>query len=179
MHIARTRLLYLMAGVTLGHLLMGALPLAAQADCKVILDAEEKGLNTPSHQYVTGNTGGKAVTSELIYAAGNIYMLINGKWISSGTTKDVEQLMQKNLQNPKASKPVCSHLKDELVNGELAGVYTSSEVVASGGKVTTQVWISKTKGLPLRQEVDIEVAGSKSKSHNSVRFEYGNIKPPI
>jgi hypothetical protein len=106
-------------------------------------------------------------------------MLINGKWISSGTTKDVEQLMQKNLQNPKASKPVCSHLKDELVNGELAGVYTSSEVVASGGKVTTQVWISKTKGLPLRQEVDIEVAGSKSKSHNSVRFEYGNIKPPI
>ncbi len=179
MQTTRTRLLYVMVGFALEHLLMGALPLAAQADCKVILDAEEKGLNTPSHQYVTGNTGGKAVTSELIYAAGNIYMLINGKWIPGGTTKDVEQLMQKNLQNPKASKPVCSHLKDELVNGELAAVYTSSEVVASGSKVSSQIWISKTKGLPLRQDVDVETAGSKSKSHNSTRFEYGNIKPPI
>jgi hypothetical protein len=179
MHIARTKLLYLMVGITLGHLLMGALPLAAQADCKVILDAEDKALNTSSHQYVTGTTGATKVSSELIYAAGNIYMLINGKWISSGTTKDVEQLMQKNLQNPKASKPVCSHLKDELVNGELAGVYTSSEVVASGSMVSTQIWISKTKGLPLRQDVDVDLGTGKAKTHNSTRFEYGNIKPPI
>jgi len=158
--------------------MLGALTLAAQADCKVILDAEDKTLNTASHQYVTGTTGDTTVNAELIYAAGNIYMKINGKWISSGTTKEIEELGQKNRQNPKATKPTCGYLKDELVKGEMAAVYISNEE-APTGKVSTQIWISKTNGLPLRQDVDVDLGAGKAKTHNSTRFEYGNIKPPV
>ncbi|SPF45357.1 exported hypothetical protein [Candidatus Sulfopaludibacter sp. SbA4] len=175
MKTAPARLLYLVVGFTLGYLLMGASPLAAQGDCKVILDAEDKVLNTPTHTYSTMNMGGRTMNIETIYAAGAVYTKYDGKWSSGGTTKDIEELTQKNRQTAKAT---CSHLKDELVDGEMTGVYSSHED-SPKGKIDSQIWISKAKGLPLRQDIDIDVGGSRGKSHSSMRFEYGNIKPPM
>jgi hypothetical protein len=163
----RTRLLYLMVGFTLG-------PLAAQSDCKVILDASSKVLNTPAHMNVTGTVGSLTTNSEMIYATGKIYMKIEGKWSIAGTTKEMEELSEKNRQSGKVSAATCRYLKDELVNGETATVYSMSDEPL---KVYSQVWISKLKGLPLRQEDDI--GAGKSKMHNSVHYDYGNIKPPI
>jgi hypothetical protein len=174
METTRARLLYIMVGLALGHVLMGASPLAAQGDCKAILDVSTKVFKTPTHVYVTGTVGSLTVTSEMIYAAGNIYMKIEGKWHNTGTTNDMEQLSVKNRQNGKASTATCRYLKDELVNGEPAAVYIMSD---ESPKFHSQMWISKAKGLPLRQEDDIG-AGS-SKTHNSTRYEYGDIKPPI
>jgi hypothetical protein len=171
----RTKLLCLMAGFTLGHLLIATNPLKAQGDCKVVLDAEFKVLNTPTHAYGTVNIVGRTVTTEMIYAAGAVYGMIDGKWSPSGTTKDIEQLMQKNLLN---SKITCRHLKDEPVNGEMAAVYSTHEDRPKGA-VDSQVWISRAKGLPLRQEIDIDIGGSGGKSHNSMRYEYANVKPPM
>jgi hypothetical protein len=48
-------MLYIRIVFALACLLTGVRPMAAQGDCKVILDAESKGLNTPSHQYTVGN----------------------------------------------------------------------------------------------------------------------------
>ena len=175
MKTAHARLLYIMVGFTLGHLLMGALPLAAQGDCQVILNAEDKVLNTPTHTYSTMNMAGRTMTVETIYAAGAVYTRMDGKWSSSGTTKDIEELTQKNRQTAKAT---CSHLKDEPVDGEMAAVYSSHEE-SPKGKVDSQIWISKAKGLPLRQDIDIDTGAGKGKSHYSMRFEYGNIKPPM
>jgi hypothetical protein len=42
----------------------------------------------------------------------------------------------------------------------------------------TTVWISKSKGLPLRADIDIDVGGSMGKSHKSIRFDYVNVHPP-
>jgi hypothetical protein len=164
----RTRLLYLMVGVTLD------LPLAAQSDCKAILDASSKVLNTPAHMNITGTVGSLTTNSEMIYATGNIYMKIDGKWIFASTTKDMEQQREKNRQSGKVSTTTCRYLKDELVNGEMAAVYSMSD---EPNKVYSQFWISKVKGLPLRQEDDI--GAGNSKTHNSTRYDYGNIKPPI
>jgi hypothetical protein len=109
----------------------------------------------------------------MIYAAGVVYYKGDGKWQSFGTLKDMEELAQKNRQNTKAT---CRYLKDEAVNGEMAAVYSAHEE-SPKGKVDTQIWISKAQGLPLRQEIDIDVGGGKSL--NSTRYEYGNIKPPM
>lgn len=68
METTRTRLLYIMVGLTVG-LLMGASPLAAHGDCKAILDASSKVFNTPAHMYVTGTVGNLTTNSEMIYAA--------------------------------------------------------------------------------------------------------------
>ena len=166
----RTRLLYILISFTIGYLPMGASPVVAQQeDCKVIVDAAIKVLNTPTHMYITGKVGATTVNTEMIYAGGAVYMRIDGKWSAAGTTKEIEQMMQKKQTNSKAT---CHYLKDDLVSGEMAALYS----LHSPGLVESQIWISKAKGLTLRQEDDIGAAG---KQHNSTRYEYGNVKPPL
>jgi hypothetical protein len=91
------------------------------------------------------------------------------------TPQELAELRQPKLHNDKAT---CKYLKDELVNGEMTAVYSSHDV-SPKGVVDTQIRISKAKGLPLRQNMDIDAGGGKGKSHSSTRFEYGNIKPPM
>jgi hypothetical protein len=179
MKTSRTKLLYLlldftMVGSAIAFLLIAASPVAAQVDCKVILEAESKLDNVDAHVYTTTNAGGHPLTVEMIYAAGNIYFKNQGKWENGGSRKEMDQLKK----NHKNSTPICRYVKDEAVSSEMAALYGSHEETPSG-KVDTQVWISKASGLPLRQETSIDVGGSAGKSVNSARYEYGNIKPPL
>ena len=167
----RKRWLCAIIGFTFGNLLVGVTPLAAQDDCTVVLDAMIKVIDTPSHTYVTMNITGKSETVESIYAGGVIYAKYNGKWTAGSTTKEMKELAQKNRQN---NKVTCRHLKDELINGEMAAVYSVHEVSPRSTTDSTN-WISKVKGLPLRSDFDM----NGGKSHVSTRYEYGNIKPPL
>jgi hypothetical protein len=171
METTRKRLLYIMVGCTFGHLLIGAKPLAAQGDCKLLLDAVSKVFDTPTHAYVTMNMAGKPQTGESIYAAGEVYAKYDGKWSAGSTTKEIKDIAEKNRQN---NKMTCRYLKDELVNGEMAAVYSMHEV---SPKATTDstTWISKAKGLPLRSDADMD----GGKIHMSTRYEYSDVKPPI
>jgi hypothetical protein len=163
-------LFYIVFGFTLGHLLIGAKPVAAQGDCQLVLDAANKVWDTPTHLYDTTNIGGTTQTVEMIYAAGAIYTKYGGKWSPSPMSmQEMKELDQKNRQN---NKMTCRYLKDEPVNGEMAAVYSVHDETPRG-KVDSQIWISKAKGLPLRQDIDID------KTHNSMRYEYGNVKPPM
>jgi hypothetical protein len=150
---------------------MGPLPLAAQDDCKPLLDAESKLDNTPAHVYTTMKIGKETVTSKSIYAAGSIYTKMNGKWSVTESIKEAQQLRQENLRKNK-DKVTCHYLKDELASGEGAAVYSSHDE-GFKGKVDMQMWISKGKGLPLRMETDVHTV------HSSARFEYGDVKPPL
>lgn len=151
------------------QLLIGTTPLAAQGGCKVIFDASNKVLNTPAHLYSTTNIGGKPQTVESIYAGGTIYIKFNGKWSPSPITmQETKELAQKN---EKTNKVTCQYLNDELVNGDMAAVYNVHEETPAG-KVDSKIWISKAKGLLLREEIDLD------KIHSSTRYEYGNVKPP-
>src|ERR1035441_264618 len=89
METTRRRLLNIMVGCAFGLLLIGAGPLAAQDDCKLVLDAMTKVLDTPTHAYVTMEITGKPQTIESIYAGGLIYAKYNGKWSSGGTTQEL------------------------------------------------------------------------------------------
>ena len=171
MKTTRTRLFYIVFGFTLGQLLIGATPVAAQGDCQLVLDAGSKVLDTPAHLYFTMNMGGTTQTLESIYAAGAIYVKSGGKWGPSPMSmQESKELDQKNRQT---NKTTCRYLKDEPVNGEIAAVYSMHDESPKGTS-DAQVWISKAKGLPLRSETDFS-----GKNHVSTRYEYGNVKPPM
>jgi hypothetical protein len=165
-----------MVGFAFGHLLVGAHLLKAQSDCKVVLEAANKAMTTATHTYATTNIGGRDQTIEMIYMPGVVYSKLNGKWSSVPmTAQELAEMRQPKAHHDKAT---CKYLKDEPVNGQMAAVYSAHDVTPQGA-VDSQIWISKAKGLPLRQDVDIDVGGAGGKSHMSSRFEYGDVKPPM
>ena len=68
-------------------------------------------------------------------------------------------------------------MRDDPVNGESAALYTTHDDTAHG-KSDNQIWVSKSKGLILRQEMDIDTGGANGKTHLSVRYEYSNVQAP-
>ena len=172
----RTKFQYLALFVTIAGPLMGGSSLRAQGDCsvmgKVLKDATAKTHVTPTHVYITSKIGGQTFTSEMIYAAGSMYMKMNGKWSLAGSTKDIEQVAQHDT--PHNSKDTCSPVKDETVNGEIASFYGSHSETPKGN-IDLQIWISKAHGLPLREET----SSDGGKAVISSRYEYGDVKPPL
>lgn len=166
------RFLWITLVFALGQLVIGARPLAAQGGCQLVLDAMSKVFDTPSHSYVTTNMGGTTQTGEMIFAAGTSYTKYGGKWsVSLMSLQDSKELDQKNRQK---NKMTCQYLRDELVSGEMAAIYSVHEETPKQGKTDSQVWVSKSKGLLLRSEIDLG-----EKMHISTRVEYGNVRPPM
>jgi outer membrane lipoprotein-sorting protein len=167
----RTRLLYLVVGLTFGQLVIGAKPVAAQGDCQLVLNAASKVFDVAAHVYVTMNMGGTTQTGETIYVAGAIYTKLGGKW--GPTPMSMQEMKELDQKNRQTNKTTCRFLKDESVNGEMAAVY-SMHNEGPQGKSDSQIWISKAKGLPLRSETDMG-----DKNLVSMRYEYANVKPPM
>jgi hypothetical protein len=147
---------------------------AADAACQPVFDSAVKVRAASAHVYNTEKlAGGRTRVGELIYANGIIYILVEGKWIRSKMTpEDMLKQQQENIRN---SKTTCRHVRDELVNGEAAALYsiqTENEDIKSEG----QTWISKSKGLPLRTEEDIDPGPDQQ--HMSIRYEYSNVHAP-
>src|SRR6202046_5878640 len=99
-------------------------PRRLQADGEVVADAFSKVHNTPTHVYTTSKIGNQTFNSEIIYAAGNMYMKINGKWTLSDSIKDIEQTEQQARHNAH-SNDTCRYVKNEPVNREIASLYSS------------------------------------------------------
>lgn len=175
---AKRMTLLIAAGFTFGLLLTGPARLAAQDSCQPAFDAMAKAMTIPTHLYstMTGvpNSADKH-TTEVIYIGGANYVKLAGKWERSQMT--TQQVMQQEEENRKASKSTCKYLRDEAVNGEAAAVYsTHSDRADMGVKSDGQIWISKSKGLPLKIEIDISSDGSTN--HHSTRYEYANVQAP-
>jgi len=64
----------------------------------------------------------------------------------------------------------CKYLRDENLNGEAASVY-SDVMKARVGIADGKVWISKTKGLVLQQEVEVDM-GAKGKGKQTIVFAH-------
>ncbi len=175
MKTTRTRLLSIVTGVAIAYLLTGASAATAQNDCtmlkKVVADAFTRIHSIPTHVYTTSKINGQTFSSEIIYAGGSMYMKINGKWSLAGSIKDMEQTEKQALQKAN-STDTCRHLQDVLVNGEMATVY-SSHSETPRGKIDLQMWVSKSKGLMLRE--DTSTGGVLMSS----RYEYVNVKAPL
>jgi hypothetical protein len=149
--------------------------------CKALYDALSKVIVTPTHIYTTTVAGyNKDVSrnSEMIYEGGPngaIFILAGGKWTRAKMTS--AEMMSKQEENRRTAKDVCNVVRDEVVNGEAATVY-STHSDKDGNKIDAMVWISKSKGLPLKEDMDMDVGGAAGKMHMSLRYEYANVKPP-
>ena len=171
------RLLNTIFAALLGSIL--AVPaLAMDPSCKAVADAGDKMLSTPTHITSTTTaayTGGKPRNSESIYAGNAIYVNVDGKWTRSKMTP--QEMLKMQQENRESKKGTCRYVRDESVNGESAALY-SAHSESEKGISDNQIWVSKSKGLVLRQETDLDTGHGNGKSHLSVRYEYANVQAP-
>lgn len=151
----------------------------AQGDCKPVRDAIDKLTTVSSHAYETqsnpAQAGTGATNHEVIRTGDTIYVLMNGKWKKSPmSSADMRAQEEENWKN--AKNVSCKHLRDESVKGESAAVY-STHNENEDSKEDGQIWVSKSKGLPLREEQEVDL-GSGDKHHMSIRYEYTNVQAP-
>ncbi len=168
------------ACAVLGWLTVDATAALAQAaSCQPVFAAAARQVALPLHMYMTqtgGATPGKTIRSETIHAGGAIYVQVNGTWSRSHMT--VQELQQQEAENQRNAKgTTCRYLRDEAVNGQAAAVY-SERTADADSKTDATVWISKSQGVPLRVDMDMDVGGPGGKSHYTTRYEYGAVQPP-
>jgi hypothetical protein len=106
---------------------------------------------------------------------GKKYIRGNGKWMDPNVT--TAEVLEQEQENEKG-KSSCHFVRSESVNGEGASLYHMHRETEDF-KEDSQIWISKTRGLPLREEQDVDMGGAIGKQHRSARFEYGNVQPPM
>ena len=153
---------------------------APDAMCPAVQEANNKLFTMPFHMFsAEANAGvnyGQPTTSEMVFAGGARYILLNGQWSASPvSTQDLKDLEQRNLKN--ARNLSCHFVRDESLNGESVALY-STHSESAHGKDDSQIWISKSRGLILRQETDLDAGGAKGKTHLSIRYDYTNIQAP-
>jgi hypothetical protein len=151
---------------------------SADETCKVLFDADRKMLVTAHHSYSTRLSPDQkqSKADEAIYTGGlngAVYILVSGKWQRSGMGPEaVLKQKEENIRNTKAS---CRYVRDEAVNGEAAAMY-SIHTESEGDKSDGSVWIGKSRGMPVREEIDMGV--SPDKMHMVVRYDYTNVRAP-
>jgi len=146
--------------------------------CQPVFDALTKLITTPSHSYTASTVvnGGKQRTGETIMTQGKKYIRGNGKWMDSRVT--TAEVLEQERENEKNGRATCQLVRSEAVNGASALVYSLHREPQSF-KEDSQIWISKSTGMPLREEQDVDMGAEIGKQHNSARFEYGNVQPPM
>jgi hypothetical protein len=112
----------------------------------------------------------------MVFAGDKRYILYDGKWtMSTMSTEEMKAMSLKARQTAKSLS--CHYVKDESVNGESAALF-ATHGESEHGKDDNQIWISKSKGLIIKQETDIDIGEGRPKTHMSVRYEYTNVQAP-
>jgi hypothetical protein len=151
---------------------------ADDVSCKPVFDAITRLVRTPNHQFLVQSSdapGSTPQAGEMIFTGKTTYILHDGKWQTSTITP--EETLRQDEENRKNSKTHCRAVRDEPVEGVSTTVYSlhsESEV----GKSDGQIWISKATALPLRQKIDLSMAGIAEKNHVETRFLYSAVEPP-
>ncbi len=180
------RWLCMLVGLTFSLTLAARTPLASQNSCQAVNDAKDKVMTVPAHIYnemaPVFNNGVKPRPNDIhraetIYLGASAFTKLRGKWERSQWT--AQRVIKQEQENRQTGNFSCRYLGDEAVNGERAAVY-STHSERDNVKSDGQIWISKSRGLPLRHEFDVEMTnGVTSKNHVSTRYEYSNVQTPM
>lgn len=158
-------------------LLTAAIPVRATSVCDTVIAATMKVLQVPSHLYMTqtaGFIGGKTKNAETIYLNGITYVKVDRDWQKSPvSTKDLADMKKDSDQK----LGTCTVVGNEALGGEPATLY-KVHYQTPEDTIDTQIWISKLRGLPLKQIDDMDVGGARGKSHTEVRYEFSNVTAP-
>jgi len=150
----------------------------AADSCQPVFDALQKLVTTASHSYTTSTAakGGPPQTGETIMVQGKKFILAKGRWMDPHVT--TQEVLEQEKEHEKNGKSSCQFIRSESVQGENAALYHMQRDIENF-KEDSQIWISTAKGVPLREEQDMDYGGQIGKRHNSARFEYGTVQPPI
>lgn len=151
---------------------------AADPACKPVTDAMVKAAGTPNHLRMHKTAAYKSAPSdgETITTANARYVKAAGSWHQR--PYDPKQEMADMAQGFLTVKLSCKYLRDESVAGEDAALYDTVNTQEGGVTVDTRVWISKSRGLPIKQTMDMDVGGKQGKSHTEGTLDYVNVQPP-
>lgn len=151
---------------------------AVDTACQPVFDAMTKLAATPNHQFMTQTAAfnSKPESSEIITTASAMYVKAEGAWHMS--SYNPQQQAAEMQQAAAAGKQTCQHVRDEVVAGEPTTLYNTQDKQEGGDTVSSQIWVSKTRGLPVKQTIDMDVGGKVGKSHADVRIDYANVQAP-
>ncbi len=141
---------------------------AQDSGCKLLYDAAVLQARTPSHIYST-ITGSSNLSMETISTSDAQYMRASttgSQWKKSSYSPQDEA---KQAAERSRSYSSCQHVGDENINGEAAAIYTE---VNKDSQINGKVWLSKTRGLPLKADLTM------SSGHIAIRYDYSNVRPP-
>jgi len=155
--------------------LLTAVPAFAASDCNTLKAAILKVYQVPVHLYMTDAARDREIrNAETIYLNGTTFVKVNGPWRKSQiSTKDLADSIEESDQK----LGPCTVVGDEAVNGEAATLYKIHTQTADE-TADSQIWISKSRGLPLKQISEINVTGAAAKRHSEIRYEYTNVTAP-
>jgi hypothetical protein len=117
------------------------------------------GYRSAPHLYITqtgGSSAGKTGSIETIYLNDAAYVMVGGPWQQGALSN--KELIEEKKKSEQLNGAQCSAVRDEAVNGEPAILY---KIHALTPAVDSRIWISKSKGLPLKQIDDSEAEGSR------------------
>lgn len=151
---------------------------AADAACKPVFDAMTKMAATPNHTFMTETTAynDESESTETITTADTMYVKAHGAW--HGRLYKPEQQVDEMRQAFKTANQTCQHVRDEDVGAEPTALYSTRYKQEGGITANSQIWISKTRGLPVKQTMDMDVGGKLGKSHTDARIDYTNVQAP-
>jgi len=151
---------------------------AADPSCKPVLDAMIKMAGTPYHQYLSETAAYHAAPTrgEIITTMDAMYVKVRGTWHRDA--HNPQQAVTEMRQAANAKPMNCKYLRDESVGSEATALYDTFEKQEDGETVKSQLWISKSRGLPIKQTIDMDVGGKLGKSHSELRIDYANVQPP-
>ncbi|HEY4215264.1 MAG TPA: hypothetical protein VGM84_27585 [Steroidobacteraceae bacterium] len=153
---------------------------AGENACKAVNDAILKLAQTPNHSYTESSgaiAGGHSRSTERIATATAVYIQLKGKWLRGTVTPQREMAMQQDALRDERTG-TCQYLRDEVVFGETSALYVTHKQ-DDAGMSDTQIWISRQRGLPLRQVVHLSVGGGKTgESQMTTKYVYENVHAP-
>ena len=152
--------------LTTAALLMVPFPAGAASVCDAVIAASLKVLQVPAHLYTT-ETGARNRSSEAIYFNGVTYLKVEGQWRKSAFARNTVAEQKKESEEKIGT---CAVVRDEAVGGEPATLYKVRNKSEDAADV--QLWISKIRGLVLKQSYDL------GPGHTEIRYEYSNVTAP-
>jgi hypothetical protein len=154
--------------------------LAQDASCKQVFNSLKLQANTPNHQYFTISgveADSRAQTNEIITTGRARYVLMNGLWQT--LSESPREITKREEENFKKSKTVCRLLREEMLEGTATSVYVEQSQTGPISSMGT-IWIAKTSGLPLREEVNTDAgSGPGGKRHLEIRIVYTDVHAPV
>jgi len=144
-----------------------------EGSCRVLQESFAKLESTSTHIYssVFDGVDGTTTSLEMIQVRGVVYAKTADGWMKTALTP--KDMVGESLQ-PRVGGS-CVFEKDDSLNGQSVAKF---RVQSQGNDAKGQVWISKSSGLPVRQDIEIKSNGNGRNTRTSTRFEYKDVVAP-